>query len=108
MNSKQINKNRMYGTTILVLDNNLALVEAIPELAAAHQQLKEKMALIDQERQVQEVRRLLLALPGVRPAGPRQAWEWPAAPLEAAHRIRRCPAVGRPRRPPSPAVSPSR
>lgn len=55
MNSKQINKNRMYGTTILVLDNNLALVEAIPELAAAHQQLKEKMALIDQERQVQEV-----------------------------------------------------
>ena len=55
MNSKQINKNRMYGATILVLDNNLALVEAIPELAAAHQQLKEKIALIDQERQVQEV-----------------------------------------------------
>ena len=55
MNSKQINKNRMYGATILVLDNNLALVAAIPELAAAHQQLKEKMGQIDQERQVQEV-----------------------------------------------------
>ncbi len=55
MNAKQINKSRMYGATILVLDNNLALFEAMPELAAAHQQLKEKMALIDQQRQIQEV-----------------------------------------------------
>ncbi len=55
MNAKQINKSRMYGATILVLDNNLALFEAMPELAAAHQRLKEKMALIDQQRQVQEV-----------------------------------------------------
>jgi hypothetical protein len=55
MNAQQINKNRMYGATILVLDNNLALFEAIPELLTANQQLKEKMALIDQQRQVQEV-----------------------------------------------------
>jgi hypothetical protein len=55
MNAKQINKSRMFGATILVLDNNLALFEAMPELAAAHQQLKEKMTLIDQHRQIQEV-----------------------------------------------------
>ena len=55
MDAKQINKSRMYGATIMVLDNNLALFEAMPELAAAHQQLKEKMTLIDQHRQIQEV-----------------------------------------------------
>jgi len=55
MNAKQINKSRMFGATILVLDNNLALFEAMPELASAHQQLKEKMTMIDHLRQIQEV-----------------------------------------------------
>jgi hypothetical protein len=56
MNAKQINKSRMYGAITTVLDNNLGLFQSIPELASAHQQLKEKMVLIDQQRQVQEVK----------------------------------------------------
>lgn len=55
MNVQQINKSRMFGATAQVLDNNLPLFEAMTELAAAHQQLKEKMILIDRHRQVQEV-----------------------------------------------------
>ena len=55
MNARQINKSRMYGATVLVLDNNSHFFEGLPELVAAHQQLKEKMAAIDSQRQVQVV-----------------------------------------------------
>ncbi len=55
MNAQQINKSRMYGAITKVLDNNLSLFETMPELAAAHQQLKAKMILIDHHRQIQEV-----------------------------------------------------
>lgn len=56
MNALQINKSRMYHASTQVLDNNLPLFEKMVELAAAHQQLKEKMDQIDRHRQVQEVR----------------------------------------------------
>ena len=55
MNALQLNKSRMYGATTQVLDNHRSLFETMAELAAAYQQLKEKMILIDRYRQVQEV-----------------------------------------------------
>lgn len=55
MNKNQINKSRMYFACDLVLDNHQELVSAMPELLAAHESLKEKLLLIEQYRQVQEV-----------------------------------------------------
>ena len=54
MTGKQINKRRMYDAVILALGNNLSIIEAIPELVTAHQELKEKIMLIDQQSQIQE------------------------------------------------------
>lgn len=55
MNSIQLNKRRMYDATVKVLDNNQAHFEAVPALVEAHRQLKEQIARIDQNRQIQEV-----------------------------------------------------
>jgi len=55
MTGLQINKSRMYYASTQVLDDNVHLFEHMAELAAAHQQLKGKMLLIDRHRQVQEV-----------------------------------------------------
>ncbi|MBN1650794.1 MAG: hypothetical protein JW857_05675 [Bacteroidales bacterium] len=55
MNKNQINKSRMYFACDLVLDNHSDLVNALPEFLAAHENLKNKLLLIEQYRQVQEV-----------------------------------------------------
>ncbi len=55
MNAKQINKSRMYAAITTVLDHNAGLFQSIPELISAHRTLKEKLVLIDRQRQVQEV-----------------------------------------------------
>lgn len=54
INKVQINKNRMYEATNLVLDINSSLFKQLPELAAAHQRLKTDLQLIDDNRQGQE------------------------------------------------------
>lgn len=54
MNKNQINKLRMYGATDLVLDNNAESFRQLPELGAAHQNLKAGLLLIDDNRLVQE------------------------------------------------------
>ena len=55
MNRNQINKSRMYFACDLVLDNHLTFIASLPELQATHQLLKNKLVLIEQYRQVQEV-----------------------------------------------------
>ncbi len=55
MNKKQINKSRMYFACDLILDNHNDLISTMPELQAAHNLLKNKLVLIEQYRQVQEV-----------------------------------------------------
>ena len=55
MNAQQINKRNMFFATTHLLDNNRSLFEHMAQLAAAHQELKVKVSLIDQHRQVQVV-----------------------------------------------------
>jgi hypothetical protein len=55
MNAQQINKSRMFYAATQVLDDNQSRFGHMAELAAAHLQLKGKMILINQHRQVQVV-----------------------------------------------------
>jgi hypothetical protein len=57
MDIRKINKNRMYGATETVLDNNQNYFVTIQELVDAHQMLKLKKAIIDKNREVQETDR---------------------------------------------------
>jgi hypothetical protein len=54
MNKRQINKTRSYSVIILVLENYSTLFSSYPELTQGQQRLKDYVAQIDQNRQVQE------------------------------------------------------
>ncbi len=56
MNGKQIIKSSMFDATTKLLDDNYSLFENMAQLAAAHQELKVKVRLIDQHRQIQLVK----------------------------------------------------
>jgi len=56
MNAQQIIKSSMFDATTKLLDNNQSLFANMAQLAAAHQELKVKVSLIDQHRQIQVVK----------------------------------------------------
>ena len=56
MNKRQLNKWRMFGAVVTVLDENSALVSSLNDLAAAQERFKSGMSIINQNRQVQEAK----------------------------------------------------
>ena len=56
MNKRQLNKWRMFGSVVTVLDENSALVSSLNDLAAAKERFKTGLVNINQNRQVQEAK----------------------------------------------------
>ena len=56
MNKRQLNKWRMFGSVVAVLDENSALVSSLNDLAAAIERFKSGQLIINQNRQVQEAK----------------------------------------------------
>ena len=56
MNKRQLNKWRMFGSVVTVLDENSALVSSLNDLAAAIERFKSGQLIINQNRQVQEAK----------------------------------------------------
>lgn len=56
MEKIQINQSRMYGAVVFVFDNHPDVVEKYPKLKAAVEKFRAGLAVIDQNRQVQEYR----------------------------------------------------
>ena len=56
MNKRQLNKWRMFGSVVTVLDENSALVSSLNDLAAAKERFKSGQLIINQNRQVQEAK----------------------------------------------------
>ncbi len=56
MNKRQLNKLRMFGSVVTVLDENSALVSSLNDLAAAKERFRSGLLIINQNRQVQEAK----------------------------------------------------
>ena len=56
MNKRQLNKWRMFGSVVTVLDENSALVSSLNDLAAAKERFETGLMTINQNRQVQEAK----------------------------------------------------
>ena len=62
MNKRQLNKWRMFGAVVTVLDENSALVSSLNDLVTAKERFKSGMSIINQNRQVQEAKTTGLTL----------------------------------------------
>ena len=56
MNKRQLNKWRMFGSVVTVLDENSALVSSLNDLAKAKERFNTGLVTINQNRQVQEAK----------------------------------------------------
>ena len=56
MNKRQLNKWRMFGSVVTVLDENSALVSSLNDLATAKERFETGLATINQNRQIQEAK----------------------------------------------------
>ena len=56
MNKRQLNKWRMFGSVVTVLDENSALVSSLNDLATAKERFETGLMTINQNRQVQEAK----------------------------------------------------
>ena len=56
MNKRQLNKWRMFGAVVTVLDENSALVSSLHDLVTAKERFNAGMSIINQNRQVQEAK----------------------------------------------------